>query len=65
MHYGKSYFSKAKGKPTMTARMANIKLGQRRGLSKTDCLKINDLYGCLDDPKLMKKYYTLCNVLGI
>ncbi|CAO1316951.1 unnamed protein product [Diamesa hyperborea] len=65
MHYGKSYFSKAKGKPTMTARMENIKLGQRRGLSKTDCLKINDLYGCLDDPKLMKKYYTLCNVLGL
>lgn len=65
MHYGKTYFSKDKSKPTITARMSNIKLGQRRALSKTDCLKINDLYGCLDDKKLAKKYYTICRILGI
>lgn len=66
MHYGKSYFSKTKGKPTLTPRMPGIKLGQRKALSQTDCLKVNDLYGCLDGdkPKLMKKYYTLCRVLG-
>lgn len=66
MHYGKGYFSKTKGKPTMTARMAGVKLGQRKALSVTDCLKVNDLYGCLDgnNPKLMQKYYTLCRVLG-
>ena len=67
MHYGKSYFSKTKGKPTLSPRMSGIKLGQRKALSVTDCLKVNDLYGCLDgeNPKLMKKYYTLCRVLGL
>lgn len=65
MHYGKSYFSKSKGKPTLVSRTPGVKLGQRKALSQTDCLKVNDLYGCLDDPKLMKKYYTLCRVLGI
>jgi Astacin (Peptidase family M12A) len=68
MHYGKSYFAKTKGKPTLTARMPGVaKLGQRKALSQTDCLKVNDLYGCLDadNPKLMRKYYTLCRVLGV
>jgi hypothetical protein len=65
MHYGKTYFSKQKGKQTLTPRMAGVKLGQRRALSKTDCLKINDLYGCLDDQKLARKYYRLCQVLGL
>lgn len=66
MHYGKSYFSKDKKKrDTITARMPGIKLGQRRAMSQTDCLKVNDLYGCLDDKKLAKKYYTICRVLGI
>lgn len=40
MHYGKSYFGTVKGKPTMSAKMPGIKLGQRRALSKTDCLKV-------------------------
>lgn len=67
MHYGKSYFSTTKGKHTLTPKQAGVKIGQRNALSQTDCLKINDLYGCLDDenPKLMKKYYTLCRVLGL
>jgi Astacin (Peptidase family M12A) len=65
MHYGKSYFSKSKGKPTMTVKMVGAKIGQRVALSKTDCLKINDLYQCLDKPKLRQKYYTLCKILGI
>ncbi|CAH1711873.1 unnamed protein product [Chironomus riparius] len=65
MHYGSSYFSKQKGKSTLLAKMKDEKIGQRRALSQTDCLKINELYGCLDDVKLAKKYYTLCRILGI
>lgn len=66
MHYGKYYFSKGKGKPTITAKMPGIKsLGQRKAMSKTDCLKINDLYGCLDNPKLNRKYYNICQFMGI
>lgn len=65
MHYGKGYFSKVKGMPTMTAKTPGVKMGQRRGMSITDCLKINELYGCLDEPRLSKKYYALCRVLGI
>ncbi|XP_053669382.1 hatching enzyme 1.2-like [Anopheles marshallii] len=65
MHYGKNYFSIGKGKPTIETKMPGIKLGQRQALSKTDCLKINDLYRCLDNPKISKKYYNLCKTLGI
>lgn len=65
MHYGKNYFSIGKGKPTIETKMPGIKLGQRQALSKTDCLKINDLYQCLDNPKTSKKYYNLCKTLGI
>jgi hypothetical protein len=53
MHYGSSYFSKQKGKPTLVAKMKGEKIGQRKALSQTDCLKINELYGCLDDVKLV------------
>lgn len=53
MHYGSTYFSKQKGKPTLIAKMKGEKIGQRRALSQTDCLKINELYGCLDDVKLV------------
>lgn len=66
MHYGKFYFSKSKGKATITPKKVGGKeIGQRRALSKTDCLKINDLYGCLDDDRLSKKYYNLCKFMGV
>lgn len=66
MHYGKNFFSKGKGKPTITAKQPGAKLGQRKMLSKTDCLKVNDLYGCLEKSSyLQRKYYTICQVLGI
>lgn len=65
MHYGANFFSKGKGKPTITPKMKNVKLGQRKRMSKTDCLKVNDLYGCLDDPKISRKYYNICNYLGL
>lgn len=51
MHYGSTYFNKEKGKPTILTKMKGVKIGQRRALSVTDCLKINDLYGCLDNIK--------------
>ncbi|XP_044270605.1 hatching enzyme 1.2-like isoform X1 [Tribolium madens] len=66
MHYGKYFFSKGKNKPTITAKQPGIKrLGQRKALSKGDCLKLNDLYGCFDNPRLRRKYYTLCQFMGI
>lgn len=66
MHYGKNYFSKGSGKPTMTAKLPGIKrLGQRKAMSKGDCLKLNDLYGCLDDPSKTTKYYNICQFMGL
>ncbi|XP_077297361.1 hatching enzyme 1.2 [Arctopsyche grandis] len=65
MHYGTDYFTKAKGKPTITTKIRGAKIGQRRSLSKTDCLKINDLYSCLENPKMATKYYALCRTLGL
>lgn len=65
MHYKKGSFSINKDKPTISAKMSKVKFGQRKALSKTDCLKINDLYQCLDDDRLKYKYYTLCRVLGL
>lgn len=66
MHYGKTFFSKGKGKPSISAKHPGAKLGQRKMLSKTDCLKLNDLYGCLDKSTYsQRKYYTICRTLGI
>ncbi|XP_063930928.1 hatching enzyme 1.2-like isoform X1 [Zophobas morio] len=66
MHYGKYFFSKGKGKPTITPKTPGVKtLGQRKALSKGDCLKLNDLYGCFDKPRLRRKYYFLCQFMGI
>ncbi|XP_076271953.1 hatching enzyme 1.2-like isoform X1 [Rhynchophorus ferrugineus] len=66
MHYGKSFFSKSKGKPTITPKMSHAnKIGQRKGMSKGDCLKLNDLYGCLDNPRTKRKYYNICNFMGV
>lgn len=53
MHYGANFFSKQKGKATLIPKMKGEKLGQRKGLTKSDCLKVNDLYGCLDDLKMV------------
>ncbi|KAI4470115.1 discoidin cub egf laminin and zinc metalloprotease domain containing [Holotrichia oblita] len=66
MHYGKYYFSKSKGKPTITPKKYDVKkIGQRQGMSKGDCLKLNDLYHCFDIPLLKRKYYMLCQFLGL
>ncbi|XP_039284218.1 low choriolytic enzyme isoform X1 [Nilaparvata lugens] len=66
MHYGKYFFSTNKSKPVITPKFPATKLGQRKMLSKTDCLKVNQLYGCLEKSKYsQKKYYNLCNFLGL
>lgn len=66
MHYGKSFFSSGKGRPTITPKTKGAKLGQREAMSKTDCLKVNDLYGCLDKSvAARRKYYALCDMMGL
>lgn len=54
MHYGSTYFSKAKNKPSIVTKIKGVKIGQRKSLSVADCLKINDLYGCLDDERTVR-----------
>lgn len=55
-----------KGKPTIIPKIDGKTIGQRKMMSKTDCLKINDLYGCLGtSPRYNHKYYTLCNYMGL
>uniref|UniRef100_A0A1I8Q1J0 Metalloendopeptidase n=1 Tax=Stomoxys calcitrans TaxID=35570 RepID=A0A1I8Q1J0_STOCA len=65
MHYGEFYFSKSKGKkPSITPLQPGIRIGQRKTMSKTDCLKINDLYGCLKG-RQAKMYRSFCHLLGL
>ncbi|XP_074641340.1 zinc metalloproteinase nas-15-like [Tubulanus polymorphus] len=45
MHYSKYAFSK-NGKPTMQPKDKSASIGQRRGFSQNDILKINRLYKC-------------------
>ncbi|XP_051173554.1 hatching enzyme 1.2-like [Leptopilina boulardi] len=66
MHYGSHYFSKSKRKPTLEPLRSGVKLtGQRKAMTKTDCLKVNELYGCLQKPSLARRYHHLCQTLGI
>ncbi|XP_044008445.1 hatching enzyme 1.2-like [Aphidius gifuensis] len=65
MHYGSFYFSKNPGKPTITPKIPGAILGQRKSMTKTDCLKVNELYGCLNDSSEAKRWYNICNALGI
>ncbi|XP_034664524.1 low choriolytic enzyme [Drosophila subobscura] len=65
MHYGEFYFSKKKGqKPTMTPLQPGVRIGQRKTISKIDCLKINELYGCLQGRRA-KMYRAFCHLLGL
>lgn len=70
MHYGRGFFAKDRRKPTLTAKQLGgvdaEQLGQRRGLSTTDCLKVNELYGCLGRSAASKRrYFERCRVLGV
>ena len=65
MHYGRHYFS-MNNKPTLEPLLPGAKLmGQRKALTKTDCLKVNELYGCLSKPALARRYNSICQTLGI
>lgn len=65
MHYGGNYFSIDPAKPTTKARLHGKVIGQRRGMSKFDCLKLNILYDCFEDKKKAKKYRARCLALAI
>ncbi|XP_068230819.1 hatching enzyme 1.2-like [Palaemon carinicauda] len=68
MHYGSHFFSYSpRDKPTIVPKVEGVKIGQRIMLSKTDCLKVNHLYDCLDEsnPFQRDKYLTICRILGL
>lgn len=77
MHYGRAYFAKDRRQPTLTAKQdgggrrgggaggGSVKLGQRNGLSQTDCLKLNELYRCMATATSRKRYFAVCRVLGV
>ncbi|XP_044008443.1 hatching enzyme 1.2-like isoform X3 [Aphidius gifuensis] len=66
MHYGSFSFSIDRlRKPTITSKIPGITVGQRENMTKTDCLKVNKLYGCLDDPSEAKKWNAICSTLEI
>ncbi|XP_042559788.1 hatching enzyme 1.2 [Clupea harengus] len=49
MHYGRTAFTVQNGKETITPiPNSNVQIGQRQGMSTTDILRINKLYGCCE-----------------
>ncbi|CAG0904917.1 unnamed protein product, partial [Cyprideis torosa] len=65
MHYGSKHFS-VKGKRTILPKKSGVVIGQRVNLSKTDCMKLNAMYGCLDqDAFAREKYTTICSAMGL
>ncbi|EFN62831.1 Astacin-like metalloendopeptidase [Camponotus floridanus] len=65
MHYGNYFFSIDPMKPTLTPKMPGVMIGQRTAMSKTDCLKLNNLYGCLNKPEEAGIYHNICKTWGL
>jgi len=67
MHYGPYFFSKNKRDrvATIVPKNPGVDIGQREMLSKTDCMKINSLYGCFKDPAVNRKIQIICAMVGI
>lgn len=75
MHYGEFFFSLNKSKPTITIKRKldtlrlkrhGLKLGQRIGLSRLDCLKLNELYNCLQVSDIKKrKIFRICELFSV
>ena len=58
-------FSISRDKPTLVPKL-RVPIGQRAGLSRTDCYKVNHLYGCFDKSPYEKiKYESLCDIMGL
>lgn len=51
MHYGPFDFAKNRNFPTIIPHQKGAKIGQRRGLSERDVIKINLLYDCNRESK--------------
>ena len=62
----KFIFSIERDKPSIITKDPEARIGQRIMLSKSDCLKVNKLYGCLDLDNFSKaKYISFCNNLAL
>lgn len=53
MHYGPHDFAENKSKPTIVPIKKGVKIGQRKGFSEKDLIKINLLYNCTGAGKLI------------
>ena len=53
MHYGAFDFAKNKSKPTIIALKKGTEIGQRKGFSEKDLIKINLLYNCNETRKFI------------
>jgi hypothetical protein len=59
-------FSVGRDRPTLVPKRRDARIGQREGLSRNDCYKINKLYGCFDKSPYEKiKYESLCDIMGL
>lgn len=62
----KKYLKKNADVMSETPLGESLNIGQRVGMTKFDCLKVNDLYGCLSPQSAAKmKYYHICRIMGL
>lgn len=53
MHYGTHDFAQDKEKPTIVPLKKGVEIGQRKGFSEIDLIKINLLYNCTQKGKFI------------
>lgn len=63
----KKYLRKSLADDTIETPLGEaLTIGQRISLTKFDCLKVNDLYGCLSERGgTRQKYYHICRIMGL
>lgn len=68
MHYGPYFFSKSKKrkKTTILPKKPGTKIGQRSMLSKVDCMKLNQKFGCFKEGDTWhnEKIRVICGMMG-